>query len=66
MDQAVVPELIQHDLNEKNLLQSLGTILEGPGRAAQLEAYAMLRQKLGGAGASAKAAQLIVRFSKQA
>lgn len=65
MDQAVVPELIQHDLNEKNLLKSLGEILEGPGRGAQLEAYAGLRQKLGGAGASAKAAQLIVEFSKQ-
>lgn len=65
MDQAVVPELIQHDLNEQNLLNSLGAILEGPGRAAQLEAYAVLRQKLGGAGASAKAAQLIVKFSKQ-
>jgi lipid-A-disaccharide synthase len=65
MDQAVVPELIQHDLNEENLVKALGAILEGPGRAAQLEAYGRLRQKLGGAGASAKAAQLIVEFSKQ-
>lgn len=64
MDQAVVPELIQHDLNRKNLLQGLGAILEGPGRAAQLEAYARLRQKLGGAGASTQAARLIVGFSK--
>lgn len=63
MDRAEVPELIQRDLSEENLLKALGAILEGPGRASQLGAYAELRKRLGGAGASTRAAQLIFRFS---
>lgn len=63
MDLEVVPELIQHDLNKKNIRVALGAILEGPKREAQLHAYSILREKLGGPGASLKAAQLIVNFS---
>ncbi|HSR60118.1 MAG TPA: lipid-A-disaccharide synthase [Robiginitalea sp.] len=64
MDRAVVPELIQQQLNTRNLLGELGPLLEGAGRERQLEAYRELRQKLGGAGASRDAARLIVGFSK--
>lgn len=65
MDREVVRELIQKDLNPKELTSELRKILDGPGRSAQLEAYKVLREKLGGRGASKKAAQLIVDFSKQ-
>ena len=64
MDRPVVTELIQNDLTPKALAHELEGILEGPGRQKQIEAYAELRQKLGGAGASNKAAELIVDFSK--
>lgn len=63
MERQVVPELIQHELNKKNICDALGAILEGPEREAQLHAYEILREKLGGPGASRKAARLIVKFS---
>ena len=64
MDRMVVTELIQEDLNPENLAVELDKILSGAGREAQLSACQELRVKLGGAGASAKAAKLIVDFSK--
>lgn len=64
MDRQVVTELIQDELNPENLAKELDKILTGPGREAQLKACADLRVKLGGAGASDKAAKLIVDFSK--
>ncbi|MEO1012017.1 MAG: lipid-A-disaccharide synthase [Bacteroidota bacterium] len=60
MGREVVKELIQGDLNTKNLERELTKILEGPGRKGQFEAYYELEVKLGGKGASSKAAQLIV------
>ncbi|MCO5725707.1 lipid-A-disaccharide synthase [Robiginitalea marina] len=65
MDREVVTELIQGDLTPDNLSGELEAILEGKGREEQLEAYGVLRQKLGGKGASYKAAKLIVGFSKR-
>ncbi|MCK5440922.1 MAG: lipid-A-disaccharide synthase [Maribacter sp.] len=59
MDREVVKELIQNDLNTKNLKRELSKILEGPERKSQLEAYEILKQKLGGQGASIKTATLI-------
>lgn len=59
MDREVVKELIQNDLNTKNLKRELSKILEGPDRKSQLEAYEILEQKLGGQGASIKTATLI-------
>ncbi len=60
MDREVVKELIQDELTAKNLKNELTLILEGPKRRAQLEAYEELQKKLGGKGASAKTASLII------
>lgn len=60
MDKEVVKELIQSEFNSKNLKSELHRILIGPQREAQLEAYKELRKRLGGKGASEKAARLIV------
>lgn len=60
MGQEVVKELIQADLTTKNLKQELTKILDGPTREAQLNAYKELEKKLGGKGASDKAAALII------
>ena len=64
MGEEVVAELIQDDLTPDTLAKELDAILKGPGRERQLAAYEQLRKKLGGAGASNKAAKLIVEFSK--
>ncbi|MGB5315744.1 MAG: lipid-A-disaccharide synthase [Robiginitalea sp.] len=63
MDRQVVTELIQEELTTKHLAEELDKILSGPGREKQLEACTELRAKLGGPGASEKAAKLIVDFS---
>ncbi|HLT51305.1 MAG TPA: lipid-A-disaccharide synthase, partial [Arenibacter sp.] len=60
MDREVVKELIQGELNLKNLRKELSKILEGEERKKQLEAYNELEKKLGGMGASEKAATFIV------
>jgi lipid-A-disaccharide synthase len=65
MDQEVVPELIQNDLKPATLARRLREITEGPNRDQQLSSYKELRKKLGGTGASKKAAELIVDFSRQ-
>ncbi len=62
VDRLLVKELIQHDLNEKNLQQALSAILN-PEKAQEIKTgYAELRQKLGNAGASERAARAIVDF----
>ncbi|MGB5436370.1 MAG: lipid-A-disaccharide synthase [Maribacter sp.] len=60
MEKEVVKELIQNDLNSKNLRNELTKILQGACRENQLKAYELLEKKLGGTGASVKAADLIV------
>lgn len=60
MDREVVRELIQSDLTAENLKSELSAILEGPKRERIKEDYKELRKKLGGAGASERAAGLIV------
>ena len=62
MDREVVKELIQDELNERNLATELGRILVGPQRDAMLTDYEELKNRLGGAGASKKAATAIVQF----
>ncbi|SMG30204.1 lipid-A-disaccharide synthase [Arenibacter troitsensis] len=64
MDKEVVKELIQDDLNTKNLTQELDKILNGPERKKQFEAYYELEKKLGGKGASEKAASLIIQSAQ--
>ncbi|MCM4166936.1 Lipid-A-disaccharide synthase [Arenibacter antarcticus] len=65
MDKEVVKELIQDELNTKNLKKELSKILEGPDRKSQLEAYTVLEKRLGGKGASKKAATLIVKSAQK-
>lgn len=65
MDKEVVKELIQNDLNTKNLKAELQKILEPTYRQKLLQEYDLLEQKLGGDGASEKTAKLIVKAIKQ-
>ncbi|BCY27529.1 lipid-A-disaccharide synthase [Flavobacterium okayamense] len=65
MDKEVVKELIQGELNTKNLKVELSKILEGINRKKMLENYTILEEKLGGIGASEKTAQLIVSRIKK-
>ena len=62
MDREVVKELIQNDLNTKNLVEELKKILEGGKRAEVLNDYELLREKLGGEGASENAAEVILKL----
>lgn len=60
MDREIVTELIQNDLNTKNLVEELSKILKGEQRAQMLSNYQKLRDTLGGKGASDHAATIIV------
>ncbi len=64
MGKEVVKELIQTDLTSQNLQSELKQILEGPKRDSQLKTYEELEKKLGGKGASDKAANLIIQNLK--
>jgi lipid-A-disaccharide synthase len=61
MDREVVKELIQNDLNTKNLVEEVKKLLEGEKRAQLLKDYELLRDKLGGSGASDNAAEVILK-----
>jgi lipid-A-disaccharide synthase len=61
MDKEVVKELIQQDLNEKNLKLELSKILEGAGREKMLQSFAELKEKLGAGGASERAADIVIK-----
>lgn len=61
MDREIVTELIQEELNTKRLVAELSKITEGPARETLLENYRLLREKLGGKGASDEAARIIVK-----
>jgi len=61
MKREVVKELIQNDLSTKNLKKELSKIVDGPERGRILSDYKLLKEKLGGKGASQLAAQLIVK-----
>lgn len=62
MDQEVVKELIQGELNTKNITTELDAILpNGNKRAPLLKAYQQLKEKLGGTGASANTAELMLK-----
>lgn len=60
MDREVVTELIQNDCNPKKIKEELHKILVTSQREKVLEEYEILEKKLGGEGASAKTAKLIV------
>lgn len=65
MDREVVKELIQYDLTPENMKDELNRILSGPGREKQLNDFEELRKKLGGPGASERAAESVVSYLKQ-
>jgi len=63
MDKQIVTELIQHDLNEQNLRNNLENILiNNSSKANIIASYKELKQKLGGIGASERAAKKIVSY----
>lgn len=59
MDEEVVKELIQDELNASNLKVELLNILNSEKREILLMKYELLREKLGGIGASALAAKIV-------
>lgn len=63
MNREVVKELIQKQLNTKNLRQELTKILDPTHRERIFEDYYKLESKLGGQGASLKTAELIWKSS---
>lgn len=60
MDREVVKELIQQEFSVKNLKEELRKILDSDNRKRIFLDYHELEKKLGGSGASQKAAQLMV------
>ncbi|HRW97772.1 MAG TPA: lipid-A-disaccharide synthase, partial [Bacteroidales bacterium] len=60
MDKEVVKELIQNDLNRENLIHELNLLFDDSNRARMLSDYSQLRLKLGGEGASATAAKMMI------
>jgi lipid-A-disaccharide synthase len=65
MDKMVVKELIQDELNTKNITAQLNEILEASTRTQLLADYQLLKEKLGGPGASQRAADKIVSFTAE-
>lgn len=64
MDRMVVTELIQEELNKKNVEAELRKILSGAGREKMMQDYNELERVLGGPGASEQAAKAIVEMMK--
>ncbi|MEO6903049.1 MAG: lipid-A-disaccharide synthase [Bacteroidia bacterium] len=62
MDKEIVKELIQEELNETNLKLELSKLLDPVSRQQILNNYAELKTKLGGGGASQKAAEVIINY----
>lgn len=63
MDKEVVKELIQNDFNHQNLIRELELILhDEQHKARMLSDFQLLKTQLGGPGASARAAGLVIDF----
>lgn len=62
MDKEVVKELIQDQCNKKNIKKELTKILDPEYRQNLINQYNILEEKLGGAGASRKTAELIKNY----
>ncbi len=63
MDQPLVRELIQDELNKENIRAALAEILTPEKSAALKLGYAELRERLGGGGASERAARAILEVA---
>lgn len=66
VNKEIVQELVADRMTKENIITCLGNILRG-GKARQrmLDDYEEMNQKLGGAGASRRAAELMVRLLKE-
>ena len=65
-DKLVVKELIQQDCNPDRIGTELALIVDNkPGRQLMLDDYAILHQKMGKPGASARTAGLIIRYASK-
>ncbi len=65
MDRPVVKELIQQQLNSRNLQSELDKILNNQNVLTQMKnSYHELENRLGGTGASARIANLMIRYLK--
>jgi lipid-A-disaccharide synthase len=63
MNEQIVPELLQKDMNSKNLNASLHNVLFSSEVRKQIaEKYAALREKLGNVGAAKRTADLIQKI----
>jgi lipid-A-disaccharide synthase len=62
LDKMLVRELIQEEFNEANLVKELTAILDEKRRSDLQNGYVLLKEKLGNAGASARAAELMVGY----
>ena len=60
MEKEIAKELLQNEMNAKNLRHELDVLLSGEGRAEMLENYKKLHLKLGGKGASKRLADKIL------
>ncbi|MBL0098344.1 MAG: lipid-A-disaccharide synthase [Bacteroidetes bacterium] len=65
MDQEIVKELIQDELNPKNLQSELMKLFTGDSRQTMLRSFESLKIKLGGQGASNNTSNLIVNYLKK-
>lgn len=65
MDKKLVTELLQVDYTAENTVRELQKILDGEDRRNMLTGYAALKIKVGGPGASERAARLIVERSRK-
>jgi lipid-A-disaccharide synthase len=61
MDKPLVKELIQNELTINNLELELNKILNKKNREILFSEYELLKQKLGGEGASERTAKLILK-----
>jgi len=62
VDKKIVTELIQDDLTTTNLVGELRKVINEPTRSELLDEYEILHQKLGGPGASERAAHLMISY----
>jgi len=66
MESEVIRELVQYDLNEKNLLKELKAVLKGGEKRKKiLSEYQALKDRIGPSGASGRVAKEMVRELKQ-
>jgi lipid-A-disaccharide synthase len=65
MEKEIIHELIQDEFTGTNLRNELKRILDGRERQEMIKAYDGLREKLGGNGASGKAAHLMIQYLKK-